>query len=97
MVEKASDIGAYSKSILIQLFPFQPSSQENNNLNSVSGMVDANVVPSNRDRKFSCFYLGFKFDSEYIVYILCGIAFDFNYKRGTIFDTHCNSVSVLGM
>ena len=46
---------------------------------------------------FHVFFLGFKFDSEYIVYILCGIAFDFNYKWGTIFDTHCNSVSVLGM
>ena len=96
VVEETSYIGAYSKSIFIQLSPFWPFPRENYNLNSVSDMVETNGGPSNRDKGFSCFYLSLRFLSEYFLYLLWRISFDFNFKRGIFVDTHgmCNGYVV---
>ena len=103
MVEKTSCIGAYSKltqnAFSSSFFHFDPPpdpTQENYNLNSVSGMADTSRGPSNMGKGFSCFYLCFKFYSEYFLYILCGIAFNFNYRRGrAVFDTHCMCIGYI--
>lgn len=55
------------------------------NLNSLPRMVDTN----------RCFYFDFKFCAEYFLYILCRIAFDFNYKWGTFFETHCMCIGYI--
>lgn len=89
VVEETSYIGAYSKSIFIQLSPFWPFPWENYSLNSVSDMVETTGGPSNRDKGFSCFYLSLRFLSEYFLYLLWRISFDFNFKRGIFVDTHC--------
>ena len=83
VVKKASYIRAYSKSILSQLSLFR--NKKKVNLNSLPRMVDTN----------RCFYFDFKFCAEYFLYILCRIAFDFNYKRGTFFETHCMCIGYI--